>query len=344
MLAIKRFHTAYAFPLCYNIINTRPVEAIAMKTKLLIWFSLCFPAWLIGQDSQLDVRAFPTNPDAQHIHLNLRIPSGEVFMKASPSCGNSYFKVFSDDSSLNPHIEDGLDAHGNWLRTLSLDVNQKSANGQVSAQHAAANSPSDFNNQVFLNNSGNATVFRSTYSPDPALSTDLYLDLGIGRSRLDFSDLSLNRVKIHSAFSDLHITYTQANRVQMEKMDIHVAKAKIVLKNIQQARAEVVSIVNDMGDTKMVIGKEQYNGSTIYVQQGMGDLLLIVHPDQPTKIILKNGLFSSISVPDGPDGFTSTSEGGKTYTNKAYTKSGGKNATTVICTIDFGGISVYTGR
>lgn len=275
------------------------------------------------------------------MHLNLRIPAGEVFIKASNTCGQSYFKLYSDDSKLSPQVEEGFDANGNWMRTLALDLKSETPPGQVT-QGSMRSSSADFSQQMLLNSSGNTESLRSTYSPDPSISTDLYLDLGVGRSRLDLSDLSLNSVKIHSAFADLHITFTQANRVNMEKMDIHAAKAKLVLKNMELARADVISIVNDMGDTKMVLGSDQYAGTTIYVQQGMGDFLLIVHPDHPTKIILKNGLFSSASLPEGPDGFER--HGQNTFVNKAYLKSGDENATTLICTIDFGSISVYSGR
>jgi hypothetical protein len=317
------------------------VEAIAMKTKLIIWLSLTIPVWLLGQNTDLQVQTFPTNAKVQHMHLNLRIPAGEVFIKASHTCGQSYFKLYSDDSKLSPQVEEGFDANGNWMRTLALDLKSETPPKQV-AQGSMRSSSADFSQQMLLNSSGNTESLRSTYSPDPSISTDLYLDLGVGRSRLDLSDLSLNSVKIHSAFADLHITFTQANRVSMEKMDIHAAKAKIVLKNMELARADVISIVNDMGDTKMVLGSNQYAGTTIYVQQGMGDFLLIVHPDHPTKIILKNGLFSSTSLPEGPDGFER--QGQNTFVNKAYQKSGDENATTLICTIDFGSISVFSGR
>jgi len=317
------------------------VEAIAMKTKLIIWLSLTIPVWLVGQQTDLQVKTFPTNPKVQHMHLNLRIPAGEVFVKASRTCGKSYFKLYSDDSKLSPKVNEGPDSHGNWMRTVALDLKSET-NTEQTVQGNTRGTRADFSQQILLNSSGNAQALRSTYSPDPSVSTDLYLDLGVGRSRLDLSDLSLNSVKIHSAFADLHINFTQANRVHMEKMDIHAAKAKIVLKNLELARADVISIVNDMGDTKMVLGSDDYSGATIYVQQGMGDFSLIVHPDHPTKVILKNGLFSSAKLPEGPDGFQR--QGRNTFVNKAYTESGGENATTLICTIDFGSISVYSGR
>ncbi len=317
------------------------VKAIAMKTKLIIWVSLFAPVWLFSQKTDLQVQTFPTDSKVQHMHLNLRIPAGEVFIKSSPVCGKSFFKLYSDDDQLIPKVDEGPDAHGNWMRTVALNVKQSESAEQVA--QSANRTSADFSQQVFLNSSGNATALRSTYSPDPSVSTDLYLDLGVGRSRLDFSDLSLNHVEIHSAFADLHINYTQANRIQMDKMDIHAAKAKIVLKNIELARANVISIVNDMGDTKMVLGSEEYAGMTIYVQQGMGDFFLIVHPDHPTRIILKSGLFSSATLPsEGAEAFVR--EGKNTYVNQAYKKSDGQNATTLICTIDFGSISVYNGR
>lgn len=318
------------------------VEANAMKTKLIIWLSLTFPIWLFGQQGDLQVKTFPTKPKVQHMHLNLRIPAGEVFIKASQSCGKSYFKLYSDDEKLSPKVEEGPDSHGNWMRTVALDLKQEAPADQVAAGNMRS-TKADFSQQVLFNSSGNTQTLRSTYSPDPSLSTDLYLDLGVGRSRLDLSDLSLNRVKIHTAFADLHINFSHENRVSMEKMDIHAAKAKIVLKNLELARADLISIVNDMGDTKMVLGSNKHSGATIYVQQGMGDFSLIVHPEHPTKIIVKNGLFASSNLKEDSKDFHREGNS-NTFVNDAYKKSGGKNATTLICTIDFGSISVYPGR
>ena len=315
------------------------VKATAMKTKLIIWLSLTLPVWLLGQHTELQVTTFPTDSNLHLMELNLQIPAGEVFIKASPSCGHSFFKLYADDEKLIPRVSDGADASGNWVRAIALDVQQgKPDNSMTQASARSA----DFSQQVFLNSSDRTNALRSTYNPDPSVSTDLYLDLGVGRSRLDFSDLSLNSVEIHSAFADLHIAYTQPNRIRMEKMDIHAAKAKIVLKNLERSQAELVSVVNDMGNTKMILGNTPHEGMTIHVQQGMGDFSLILHPDHPIKIILKNGLFSSTSLPEGGVGFSQESK--NTYVNQAYKESKGEHATILICTIDFGSISIYHGR
>jgi hypothetical protein len=324
------------------------VVDIAMKIQALIYISLIFSGWLSAQSPRFLIDTLPTERDINHIHLNIRIPNGEVFMQSSNLCGSSITKLHTHDKQLKHRLEHSKDAMGNPIRTLHLEMHTpEELRTKNITQNVSGESSGDFSRQVFkFNNYGEHKDVRSVYNPDPSVSTDLYLDLGIGRSRLDLSDLSLNKVEIHSAFSDLHLTYNLPNRVQMEKMDIHAAKAKIVLKNLDMARANIVSIVNDMGDTKMVLGDGQYAGTTIYVQQGMGDCTLILHPKHPIRIVLKSGIFSSSTLPEGftKAGNTFLNATGQLEVSQARREDREPRLTTIVCTVDFGSVSVFLAR
>ncbi len=310
-----------------------------MKLKLIIWVPLFALSVLYAQDpANLQVDTLPTKDNVNHIFLNISIPTGEMYMQSSRICGSSISKLASTDPDVKHEMKVSHDPNGNVVNHFSLQVNE---DAQLQAKSVTNQmTQADLGSQVLqLGNINSTDTYRSVFNPDPSASTDVYLDLGIGRSRLDFSDLSLNNVMIQSAFSDVHVNYSLANRVEMEKMEIHAAKAKVVIKNIELARAELVTIMNDMGDTKLILGSDQHSGSTIYLQQGMGDCTLIIHPDHPVKIVLKSGLFTTSHMPDG---FKKLDK--NTYVNQAYQDANGDQATNVICTIDFGNISVFNGQ
>jgi len=180
----------------------------------------------------------------------------------------------------------------------------------------------------------NQYTYKACYNPDPNIPTELVMDLGRGRSRLDFSDLSLTNVIINTAFSDVTLTYSSANKAKMEQMKIHAAKAKIILKNPEYARADLISIQNDMGDTKVILGNGHHPGSTIFVQAGMGGCMLILHKNHPVKIVVRKGLLAGEEIPPN---FVKIAK--NEYANAAYQRYP-KRATTFICNIDFGNLLV----
>ena len=308
-----------------------------LKLNILFAFTYALVAQAFGQQTFLKVDTVPTQGSIHHMYLNIQIPAGEMYMQSSNMCGSSITKLSAPDPTVKHEFSTSVDPNGNLRRSISLKLDGSTRNAALS--RGAVNA--DINPAMLqLTQSGDGKMYQSVYNPDPSTSTDLYLDLGMGRSRLDFSDLSLSNVEIHSAFSDIHLTYSSPNKVQMEKLDIHAAKAKIVLKNLECARADLVSIINDMGDTKVILGSHRFPGSTVFIQQGMGDCILVINRDHPVKIVFKNGLFTTQSKM--PEGFEEVEKG--TYINQAFRRHGENEATQVICNIDFGNVSVYGGK
>ena len=80
------------------------------------------------------------------------------------------------------------------------------------------------------------------------------LSIGRGHSRLDLSDMMINRLDMKSHFAEVFIQYNKPNRMSMEKMHVQSIQGKVVLKNLELARAELVTIENELDETKIMIG------------------------------------------------------------------------------------------
>ncbi|MDX2248503.1 MAG: hypothetical protein SF052_17090 [Bacteroidia bacterium] len=298
--------------------------------KLITLPSVFFVLSISSAQTVYKADTIQTDESLPHIYLNLEIPVGEMFMKSSGVCGTSFSRLYAPDSFVHHHIITRTNPNGNQFRTIRLE----------STLGAKAVQPSPTARMRFTDQMTSLDVFsdkgsyKSEFLPDPSLSTDLYVDLGVGGSILDLSGLTLNNVSVNSAFSNVVMTYSSPNQTPMKKMDIHAASADLTLKNLEMARADLITIQNDMGATKLIIGNSLKSRSTIYLQSGVGSCTLVLDPRQPTQITLKSGFFASVDVADT---FKELQKG--VYTNKACEQTP-EQCLKIICNIDFGSISV----
>ena len=146
-------------------------------------------------------------------------------------------------------------------------------------------------------------------------------------------------MKVFSGASDVYISYDQPNRSTMDLLEVEGGMSKIVLRNIEQARANKVHVLNGMGNTKVVIGNnfEKVSGtSEVIVEAGAGSCLLMVHEQAPVKVIIMDNLFSTVDV--DPD-YKETGE--NTYVSPAY-KTNSDKAVTVHIDLGVGKFELIT--
>ena len=272
------------------------------------------------------IDTIPTQELETHLFLTIESPSGTMFFRSSGECGQSIHKLSTKDSGTTPRILSQSKSNSYLVRTVKL--NEASTRDQMGARMRIQRgfTPKQVKKYV------------AEYRSDPNLVTDLHMNLGYGGSRMDLSGLSLKNVKINSAFSDVLITYTEPNQLPMEVMDIHAATANIILKNIEYARAEMINVRNDVGDIKLLLGENYIPKTNIMIMSGAGECTLIIHKNQPTKIILKSGIFSKV---DFTGEFNKHTKG--IYTNAAYDKHPEKGSV-IICETDLGTIHVIESK
>lgn len=272
----------------------------------------------------------PTDESTSHIYLNLEIPVGEMYMQSSGTCGSSYSRLFAPDSFVRHQVITRTNANGNQFRTIRLESTLPAQSVQPSPTARMRFTDQMTNLDVFSDKS----AYKSEFLPDPSLSTDLYVDLGVGGSILDLSGLTLNNVSINSAFSNVVVTYSSPNQTAMKKMDIHAASADLTLKNLEMARADLITIQNDMGATKLIVGSGYKSQATVYLQSGVGSCTLVLDPRQPTQLTLQTGFFASVEVSHS---LKELKKG--VYANKACEQNPEK-CMKIICNVDFGSVSV----
>ena len=256
-----------------------------------------------------------------HTFLNINIPSGEFFLNSSRSCGETVSKLHCNNPNAVQDVQTVKFPNGNIQRNVSLLY-------QV---------PSGFTAKGVkpVPTSSTGGSYRSMFATDPSAQTDLTLTMESGSSRLDLSGLSLTNVSIRSTFADLFLSYASPNRVKMHKFTIEAARATIVLKNPEYAHADMISIKNDMGDTKVQMESSEANATNINIRTGTGTCTLVIHPMHAVKIVVRKGYLAKVAV-EGD--FIQVSE--NTYANDAFRKA--QRGTLITCDTDLGTIHIMS--
>ena len=298
----------------------------------LVYISLLPIQMVLGQ-SFFNIDTLHTDETASHMQLTIKIPLGEMFMESSGICGKSVTSLSGPDSMFFHQVKSEKKSSGAYDRTCMLEFPTPPTSPSISSPNSALLRLSDGSQAKAILPE---KAYRTEFKPDPEIPTSLSLELGKGGSMLDLSDMSLNNMKINSAFSDVLISYDKPNQITMEKMDIQAANAKIVIKNLELALAKLITIQNEMGETKLFVGDKSFPASDIHINSGVGDCTLIIDRDQPTKLVLKSGIFSNVEVSEE---FKPHGKG--TYVNQAYQKDPAK-CVKIFCTVDFGNISILS--
>lgn len=309
-----------------------------MKKKIFLSMAMIGLACIGMRGQQVErEQHVRTNPATNHMYLDLEVPAGELMLKSSGSCGLSITRLQAPDSSLVPSIETAIASHGCQSRKVQLKTKYANVGNASSWSNAGANLRTT-DQLVNINSYTSEEKINTQYHHDPNLSTDLNLQLGVGKAELDLSGMTLQNFSVRSAFADVFVTYRLPNQANMKKMDIHATKANVVLENLEKANVELVSVQNDMGETRITLGQGgAIHKSTIYLQSGVGDCILLIDEKQPVMIVLKRGLFSKL---DNQGNFERLqNEKKEVYVNEAYHSSPEK-LTKIICSLDLGNITL----
>ncbi|MDX1906636.1 MAG: hypothetical protein SF053_06335 [Bacteroidia bacterium] len=291
------------------------------KYFFLIWVAVgCHT--LLGQQ-QLRVDTIMTDARTAHLFLRIEAPAGELHMHSSGACG-----VHVTRHEPTCQVQSGKvwsDNRGNQYR----DVYVRATHSPAAAATMPVNQIARLNPYAQAGESQ-----RMEYNPDPSIPTDIRLNLGTGASRLDFSDLTLHRVEVNAAFSDVMLLYSMPNRDTMESLTLHAGKGDISLKQLELSLAEMVMVQNDLGNTQIQLGNRSTLPHKLFLRSGAGQNTLIIHPSHPVQLIVEAGFFVSVEIPTS---FKETTPG--VYVNRAAILNPAQ-ATRIICNLDFGGLTV----
>lgn len=269
-----------------------------------------------------EIDTIPTHDYYNHLFLKINSPSGNIYVKPAEQCGHIVTQLQTHEQSLTQQQQTRKDSFGNVYLTYSIEKNQH---------------PQTFNARMAIPKAlsyEEKETYTAMYTGDPNIPTNLWINMGSGSSKIDLSQMTLNNLRVQSAMSDVHITYSSPNKTDMHQMEIHVASANIKLENIEYARAEVINIRNDMGNTEISMGIGYKPATNVHIMSGTGDCTIRIKQQQPVKITLRNGMFSHAKISGS---FEQLSD--KVYANSSYRRSP-KGASMIICETDLGSIHI----
>jgi len=316
--------------LAYSLANrANPIQlvnVIALKKSYMrvtgVLIGVLMSLTQLGAQTYRSVDSIPTHENIRHLFMRINSPTGDVSVSSSKTCGYVFSEFISREENLKHDVDSKKDPTGNIHLTFSVKKED---------------TPPTFNARMAFAKgliTEEVKSYKLAYLNDPNIPTNLWLSLGSGNSELDLSYMTLNNLRVQSALSDINITYNGLNRTMMQKMDLHAASADINLKNLEQAKAEVINIRNDVGSTQLSIGKKYFPQTNVHVMTGTGGCKIYVHPEHPVKIILKTGIFGQARFSGS---FEETSS--NVYVNNAY-KANKHKPCVVICETDIGVIYI----
>lgn len=261
------------------------------------FFALTLISVCVGQGNSY-VDSIRSNANYEVFEYNMNIPIGHTFMKMSKVEGVSFLRTHMPDGHTRPMVKQ--DTSADRISTNFSPLSCHSDNSTVAASSMRGEDDRKYEYHVEnVNATPEPHKFIWELSPDPDQAMALGMHLGLGSARLDLSDLSVKTLKIFSGASDVYVSYDQPNRSRMDVLEVEGGMSKIVLRNVEQAHAEKVHVLNGMGNTKVVIGNNfdsSVRSSNITIEAGAGTCLLMVHEDAPVKVIIMDNLFSTVDV------------------------------------------------
>ena len=244
-----------------------------------------------------------------HLELHFNLPLGQLLVTGpSSKPGISGIRCYSP----NP----GFQAKKTY-RTLGarriisfIPVEEQVGMARQAASNSGENSISYRISNTSLSDAGNVLW---EYFPDPNMPHSIFIQSGMGSSRLDLSGLKITGLNVSSGASDVIISYSKPNLTEMDVFEVNGGMGKIVVRNLEMARAKKVHIQNGLGETQISIGSSCTIGTEITVEVGAGSCTITADSDVPMKIIISKSFMSSIHIPES---FLQTGE--NIYVNPKY--------------------------
>jgi hypothetical protein len=275
-----------------------------------------------------------TVPTSRFFELNeyfVQVPLGQTFIGPAHCSGLTIARYYLPADK--PHPICDIDTTPQQHIRTSILMGSQPRGGFFQSQSALRGAS---NSIVSYQMSGSMTIdddpakYLVDLAVDPLAPVAMKMNLGYGSARLDLSDLRMMALEIVSGAADVVISYSKPNAVPMKYLSVSSGMSKIVIRNLESARAEQVNIENGMGDTKIVVGSTMTARSTVHIDVGAGKCTLLVHQDAPIKVVVNGTVFSSAQIPDG---FVHTSD--NTFTSHSY-KVHTQEAMTVIVDLGLG--------
>ena len=108
---------------------------------------------------------------------------------------------------------------------------------------------------------------------------DLDLELGATESTIDLSRLSVSRLELNVAASAASVTFGTVNPVEMRELDLRTAAAGVDVRQLGNARAQVVHVNTGVGSVTLDLSGDWTGRMTLDVHPVLGQVTIRVPAD-----------------------------------------------------------------
>jgi hypothetical protein len=281
------------------------------QLALGVSIGLLFPTLSLMAQGVSLTDSFRTNPDLGLYEYRVHIPLGQTFVNSTTTLNYSTVRFHLPDDRSEPILmRDTLP--GKLRTTVSTFVSgSQSVTTRATIQTRGALVKHEISGSMTATDDPGR--YLTEVRPDSRIPIDLEMNLGYGSAWLDLTELDIRNVKITSAAADVYISYKAVGKSPVSKFVVQGGMSKVVVRNLEMARAENVLIENAMGDTKVIVGDKVIRRCNMHVVVGAGSCVILADEDVPVRIIFNSTMLSTIEIPDN---FVKTREGN--YVNLKY--------------------------
>jgi len=172
---------------------------------------------------------------------------------------------------------------------------------------------------------------------DPNYLYDLHFQFGIGKARIDFSNLPISNCVVKTASADVFLDYVSkvSNSVSMDTLSVAINMGSVYANDLQFSNARLLMFDVNYGSVNLTFNDTMAGPSQIHTMVGAGTVNIKLPPkDLPYLVKIKSTAMCRTKVP-----LNLKKIGDKTYVSKGYSK-GAENLMVFLIDVSVGSVSL----
>lgn len=120
-----------------------------------------------------------------------------------------------------------------------------------------------------------------------AVPFDLDLEIGAAEARLNVGGLALSRLRVETGAADARLDFSEPNKTEMRRLDIHLGAAGFVIRNLGNARVSEIHVDGGVGKVDLDFGGKLENDVSVNANVALGKLWLRLPRDVGIRVELQ---------------------------------------------------------
>jgi hypothetical protein len=119
---------------------------------------------------------------------------------------------------------------------------------------------------------------------------DLKIKAGAYVGKYDLGGLSLRNLEISDGASDVTLTFSEPNQVEMDTFQYYTGASDVNLKNLANANFSIMSFRCGAGTYTLDFNGELQRDATVSIESGIGSLYIIIPENVPAQVVVEGGM------------------------------------------------------